>query len=88
MTSVVDLGDLERREGLRCGFLLGGLLRRAPPLPERLAVDQGGADEPALVRRPVDREHLVLDDAAGPRQRFLKLCLRVDVPSACESDYK
>ena len=56
------------------------------PYPERLAVDQGGADEPALVRRPFDREHLVLDDAAGPRERLLQLGLRVDVPRACELD--
>ena len=52
------LGDQAQR--LLGSFLLGRLLRRAAPDTELLAVDQRGADEPALVRGTVDLEHVVV----------------------------
>ena len=77
-----ETGDAQRGEGLRGRLLLGGLLGRAAPRAELLAVDQRGADEPALVRRPADLEHLVVDGAPRARERLLELRLRVDVPRA------
>ena len=74
--------NAECRQRLGRRLLLGGLLRRAAADAELLAVDERGADEPALVRRPVDVEHVVLDAAPRPRQRLLELRLRVDVTGA------
>src|SRR6185503_9244023 len=72
----------ERRERLGRGLLLGRLLRRAATGAQPLAVDQGRADEPALVRRALDLEDLVLHRAAGARERLLELRLRVDMARA------
>ena len=49
------------------------------PTPSWLAVDQRGAGEAAVVRRPFDLEHLVGDGAAEPCERLLELRLVVDV---------
>ena len=78
--------DPESLEGLARGFLLGGLLRRAPPDAELGPGDVGRADEAAVVRRSLDLEHGVVHLAAGAGERLLELRLVVDVARAGELD--
>ena len=59
-------------------FLLRVLLRPAPAGPDLLAVDHGGADERAVVRRPLRRERDVLDALALLRELLLEQRLVVD----------
>src|SRR5436190_16131592 len=71
--------DAELQERLLRSFLLGGLLRLARPFAELVAVDDRRATKAAVVRRPVDIEHGVVDGLAAPRKRLLQLRLEVDV---------
>src|SRR3954451_15671202 len=71
--------DAEGVERLLRRFLLRSLLRRALPGTELLAVDHRGAAEAAVVGRPLDLEHAVVDGLSAPRQRLLQFRLVVDV---------
>src|ERR1700747_3738237 len=69
---------VELGERLAGGLLLGCLLRPPLPTPELLAVDDGGAREPALVGRPLDRDLLVRHVAAAAGKELLQVRLLVD----------
>src|SRR4051812_37425280 len=71
--------DAEGVERLLRRFLLRSLLRRTLPGTELLAVDHRGAAEAAVVRRPLDLEHAVVDRLSAPGQRLLQLRLVIDV---------
>ena len=74
--------DAERAEHLLGGLLLGRLLRRASADAGLLAVDQRRADVAAVVRRPLDLQHDVLDLPTRPGEGLLQLGLVVDVARA------
>ena len=66
-------------ERLARRFLLGILLRPPTAGTDLLAVDQRGAREAAVVRRPFGLEHRVDHLLASPRKLLLELRLEVDV---------